>query len=73
MLKAIYAIATAVIIAAGIVAFPSIFLPDGRNTKVSTGDCQQKAWPYNQMPCSDQQSPSATARAVRVIPARSTK
>jgi hypothetical protein len=70
MLKAIYAVATAAIIAAGIVALPGIFPQERQNTKLAASECQQNAWPYNQSPCPNgQQNSSATARAVRVIPA----
>jgi hypothetical protein len=73
MLKAIYAVATAAIIAAGIVAVPDIYPRDNQTANVSATECQQNAWPYNQTPCSGQQNSLATVRAVRVIPADRTR
>jgi hypothetical protein len=68
MLKAIYAVATAAIISACIVALP-VFISEAQNAKPSVGECRQNAWPYKQAPCmSGRQNPSASARVVRVIP-----
>ena len=70
MLKAIYAIATAAIIAAGIIALPGIYPRDSHNAKLSASECQQNAWPYHQTSCPNGQQNSSTAsRAVRIIPA----
>jgi hypothetical protein len=72
MLKAIYAVATAAIIWACIVALP-IFSPERQNAKPSVGECRQNAWPYHQAPCmSGPQKPSLSARVVRVIPVNRT-
>jgi hypothetical protein len=68
MLKAIYAVATAAIISAYIVALP-VFIPERRNANPSVGECRQNAWPYHQAPCmSGPQNPSSSVRVVRVIP-----
>jgi hypothetical protein len=85
MLKTIYAVTAAAIISAGIVALPSLSPQEGpisagqgprsdRHVKLSGSECPQKAWPYIKTSCLlDAQSPTASARVVRVIPADRTK
>jgi hypothetical protein len=81
MLKAIYAIAVAAMVAAGFVAFPSLSAQvqasapglDGRSDRADArplaADCSQRGWPYFEASClRDTRNPLSQARQVRVVP-----
>ena len=76
MLKTIYAIAAAAVIAAGFVAFPSLSPPvearsvvagakaDRADTRANA--CSQRGWPYFEASClRDTRNPYGEARSVR--------
>jgi len=81
MLKTVYAVAVAAIVAAGFVAFPSLSPQveasapaiDGKSDRADTrplaGDCSQHAWPYFDAGClRDARNPLGQARQVRFVP-----
>jgi hypothetical protein len=81
MLKTIYAVAFAAIVAAGFVAFPSLsFQVQARqpalNGKSDRADarplatkCSQRGWPYFETAClRDARNPLGQARQVRIVP-----
>jgi hypothetical protein len=78
MLKTIYAIAAAAVIAAGFVSFPSLSPPvearsvvqgakaDRADTRPLANACSQRGWPYFEAAClRDTRNPYAEARPVR--------
>lgn len=80
MLKAIYAVATAAVVAACIVAFPSLSAQvqagalalsaktDRADTRPLAVDCSQRAWPYFETDClRDTRNPQGQARQVRFV------
>ncbi len=80
MLKAIYAIAAAAIVAGAFVATVSLTdavealgstpgaKADRADTRPLAGDCTQRAWPYFEAAClRDARNPFGQARAVRIV------
>ena len=80
MLKTIYAIAAAAIVAGAFVAFLSLAMqveanahvpgPKGDRADIRTlaGDCSQRAWPYFEAAClRDARNPYGVARQVRIV------
>jgi len=82
MLKTIYAIAAAAIVAGAFVAFLSLAMqvqanahvPDAKGDRADArplaADCSQRAWPYFEAAClRDTRNPYGQARSVRIITA----
>jgi hypothetical protein len=80
MLKTIYAVAVAAIVAACFVAFPSLSFQveasapalsgksDRADTRALAGDCSQRAWPYFEASClRDTRNPLGEARTARFV------
>jgi hypothetical protein len=80
MLKSVYAIAAAAIVAAAFVATLSLTQPveargsapgakaDRADLRPLAGDCSQKAWPYFEAAClRDARNPYGEARQVRIV------
>lgn len=80
MLKTVYAIAAAAIVAGAFVAFLSLAMQVEANARVPGGkgdradarplatDCSQRAWPYFEASClRDARNPQGTARDVRIV------
>lgn len=80
MLKTVYAIAAAAVVAAGLVAFPSLSpqvearapVPGAKSDRADVrplGEaCSQRAWPYYEAAClRDAGHPLGTVREVRMI------
>jgi hypothetical protein len=80
MLKTIYAVAVAAIVAACFVAFPSLSFQveasapalsgksDRADTRQLAGDCSQRAWPYFEASClRDTRNPLGDARPARIV------
>ena len=80
MLKTIYAIAVAALVAACFVAFPSLSpqvearapalsgKSDRADTRPLAAECSQQAWPYFEASClRDIRNPQGVAREVRLV------
>lgn len=80
MIKTVYAIAIAAIVAAGLVAFPSLSLQvqasspvpgakgDRADLRPLGTDCSQKAWPYFEAAClRDARNPLGAPLNVRMV------
>ena len=80
MLKTVYAIAAAAIVAGAFVAFLSLAMQVEANAHVPgakgdradirplAGDCSQRAWPYFEAGClRDARNPDGAARRVRIV------
>lgn len=80
MLKTVYAIAAAAIVAGAFVAFLSLAMQVEANAHVPGAkgdradarplatDCSQRAWPYFEASClRDARNPQGTAREVRIV------
>jgi hypothetical protein len=81
MLKTVYAIAAAAIVAASLVLFPSLSpqveagapAPSGKSDRADARplatDCSQRAWPYFEASClRDRRNPLGQPREVRFVP-----
>ncbi len=80
MLKTVYAMAAAAIIAACLVLAPSLSQveagapsatgkADRADARPLAGDCTEKAWPYMEASClRDTRNPQGLAREVRFVP-----
>jgi hypothetical protein len=69
MLKTVYAIVAAAIIAACLVFAPSLSPQVEAGARPLAGDCSERPWPYMEANClRDTRNPFGTARDVRFVP-----